>query len=154
MRLLTVLAVSLAVALPIGSIAFADQISNYVKDGVAIGGADPVAYFTENKSEIGSPDFTTEWNGVTWRFASAVNRDVFKSNAAKYAPKFGGFCTVGTGFGKKIPIDPEQFKIVGGKLYLNSSPKAQSIFLGDETGTINKAEGKWPDIENVPADKL
>ena len=132
----------------------ADQISNYVKDGVAIGGADPVAYFTDNKLEAGSPDFTAEWNGVTWRFASAVNRDNFKSKPATYAPQFGGFCTVGTSFGKKIPIDPEQFKIVGGKLYLNSSSKAQSIFLHDETRTINRAESNWPNIETVPADKL
>jgi len=134
--------------------AHADQISNYVKDGVAIGGADPVAYFTQNASVIGSPDFTAEWNGVTWRFASAANRDSFKADPAKYAPQFGGFCATGTSFGKKVPIDPTQFKVVDGKLYLNSSPGAQARFLGDEKGTIMKAQGIWPKIETVPADKL
>ena len=134
--------------------AHADQISNFTKDGVAIAGADPVAYFTMNKSVIGSADFTTEWNGVAWRFASAENRDAFKAEPAKYAPQFGGYCATGTAFGKKIPIDPAVFKIVGGKLYLNSSKSSQGTFLNDTPGIIMKANDNWSKIENTPADKL
>ncbi len=134
--------------------AHADQISNFTKDGVAIAGADPVAYFTMNKSVIGSADFTADWNGVAWRFASAENRDAFKANPAKYAPQFGGFCATGTAFGKKIPIDPAQFKVVDGKLYLNSGAGAQSMFLKDTSGMIMKGDGNWGKIENTPADKL
>jgi YHS domain-containing protein len=134
--------------------AMADPISNYVKDGVAIGGADPVAYFTMGKPVQGVAEFKTDWNGVTWQFSSAANRDAFVAEPTKYAPQFGGYCAVGAAFGKKVPIDASQFKIVEGKLYLNSGEKAQSLFLGDEKGTIAKATGNWPKIETVPADKL
>ena len=154
MRILKSLALMLSLILACMTTAHADQITTYVKDGVAIGGADPVAYFTKNTSVMGTADFTADWNGVTWRFASAENRDAFTADPAKFAPQFGGFCTTGASFGKKVPIDPSRFKVLGGKLYLNSSAKAQSMFLGDEKGTIAKAEGNWPKIETVPADKL
>ena len=154
MRILKSLFLALAVLCSLGAAAHADQISNYVKDGVAISGADPVAYFTMNKSVMGSADFTADWNGVSWRFASAENRDAFKANPAKFAPQFGGYCATGASFGKKISIDPSQFKVVDGKLYLNHSHEAQAVFLKDEKGTIAKAETNWSKIETVPADKL
>jgi YHS domain-containing protein len=153
-RILKSLFVVLSVMLSFACPAHADQISNYVKDGVAIAGADPVAYFTQDTSVIGKPEFSADWNGVTWRFASAENRDAFKADPAKYAPQFGGYCATGTSFGKKVPIDPTQFKIVDGKLYLNSSPGAQSVFLKDTPTVISRAASAWPKIETVPADKL
>ncbi len=154
MRILKSLLVTLSLLWSLGTLAHADQVSNFTKDGVAIAGADPVAYFTMNKSVIGSADFTTDWNGVTWRFASAENRDAFKAEPMKYAPQYGGFCATGTAFGKKVPIDPTQFKVVEGKLYLNSGAGAQSMFLKDTPGIIMKATGNWGKIENTPADKL
>ena len=154
MRILKSLLVTLSLLWSLGTLAHADQVSNFTKDGVAIAAADPVAYFTMNKSVIGSADFTTDWNGVTWRFASAENRDAFKAEPMKYAPQYGGFCATGTAFGKKVPIDPTQFKVVEGKLYLNSGAGAQSMFLKDTPGIIMKATGNWGKIENTPADKL
>ncbi len=154
MRILKSFLAALALFCTFGSLAHADQVSNYVKDGVAIAGADPVAYFTMNKSVVGSADFTTDWNGVTWRFSSAENRDAFKADPAKYAPQFGGYCSTGTAFGKKIPIDPTKFKVIEGKLYLNSSAGSQAVFDKDTAGIIMKATGNWPKIEAVPADKL
>ena len=154
MRILRSLFAAFALLCALGGLACADQVSNFVKDGVAISGADPVAYFTMNKSVIGTADFTTEWNGVTWRFTSAANRDAFKADPAKYAPQFGGYCTTGTAFGKKIPIDPTQFRVIDGKLYLNNSAAAQSVFLKDVPGMIAKANKNWTTIETVPADKL
>lgn len=154
MRILKSLFAVVALLFSVAGIAHADQISNFTKDGVAIAGADPVAYFTMNKSVIGSADFTTDWNGVTWRFASAENRDAFKAEPMKYAPQFGGFCATGTAFGKKVPTDPTQFKVVEGKLYLNSGAGAQSMFLKDTAGMIMKGQGNWGKIENTPADKL
>jgi YHS domain-containing protein len=154
MHILKTFFAAFALLLSLGGLAHADQITNFTKDGVAIAGADPVAYFTMNKSVIGSADFTTEWNGVTWRFSSAENRDAFKAEPAKYAPQYGGYCAIGTSFGKKIPVDPTQFKIEGGKLYLNSSAGSQGMFLKDTMGAIKKADTNWTKIEAVPADKL
>ena len=56
--------------------------------GTAIEGIDPVAYFTQKKPVEGSHQFSLDWDGATWRFASAKNRDLFKANPTKYAPQF------------------------------------------------------------------
>jgi len=154
MRILKSLFIFIAMICSFNGAAKADQISNYVKDGVAIGGADAVAYFTLNRSVIGTADFSADWNGVSWRFASAANRDAFKTDPAKYVPQYGGFCATGTAFGKKVPTDPTQFKVIDGKLYLNSSAGAQAMFDKDTSGMIAKGMTNWPKIEAVPADKL
>ena len=154
MRILKSLFVVFSMLFALSASAWADQITNYVKDGVAIAGADPVAYFTQNASVIGKPEFSVDWNGVSWRFASAANRDAFAANPQKFAPQFGGFCATGTAFGKKVPIDPTRFTVVNGKLYLNNSAGAQSVFNGDIQGTIAKANANWAKIEAVPANKL
>ncbi len=59
-------------------------------EGIAIGGYDPVGYFTEGRPVAGSTEFTLRWNGATWRFASAESRARFEANPAAYAPAFGG----------------------------------------------------------------
>jgi YHS domain-containing protein len=147
---LTLAALALFAAVP----ASADEIDTFVKDGLALGGTDPVAYFTKGAAVAGDPKFETEWNGVKWRFSSEDNRAAFLAEPAKYAPQYGGYCATGASFGKKVATAPDQFKIVGGKLYLNSSSQAQSMFVGDEPGTISKADANWSKIEKVPADKL
>ncbi len=119
----------------------------FVKDGYAIGGTDPVAYQTDGKPVAGSDDFTADYNGATWKFASAENRDAFLADPEKYAPAYGGFCTTGMSFGELVPTRPDYLKVVNGKLYLNSSPAAQKLFLGDEAGTISRADGHWATIE-------
>lgn len=43
--------------------------------GVAVGGHDVVAYFTESKAVAGRSDVTATHDGSTCRFATAANRD-------------------------------------------------------------------------------
>src|SRR5690349_7357662 len=78
-------------------------------DGVAIKGYDPVAYFTDNKAEPGSDAFTAQYEGATFKFASAAHRDLFLADPAKYVPQYGGFCAYGTAEGHKADTDPEAF---------------------------------------------
>jgi YHS domain-containing protein len=92
---------------------------NLEKSGLAIQGHDPVAYFISNQAIEGKEDITMVHNGVTYRFANALNRETFKANPAKYEPQYGGWCAYAMGAaGKKVEIDPETFKIVDGKLFL------------------------------------
>ncbi len=64
---------------------------NTDKDGLAIKGYDPVAYFTLGKPTKGIPEFEHEWMGAKWRFASARHLELFKSDPEKYAPQYGGY---------------------------------------------------------------
>jgi YHS domain-containing protein len=84
----------------------------YEKDGVAIKGYDPVAYFTDNKPVKGLPAYKAEYGGSVFHFVSQANRDAFAANPAKYAPQYNGFCAFGTAGGYKAAIDPAAFTIV------------------------------------------
>ncbi|MEO0984419.1 MAG: YHS domain-containing (seleno)protein [Cyanobacteria bacterium J06639_14] len=118
----------------------------YVEDGVAIKGADPVAYFTEEAYVEGSDEFTHDWNGATWYFASAENRDAFANEPEVYAPQYGGFCAWAVSQGATAPIDPTAWKIVDGKLYLNYDDKVQARWSKDIPGNIAQADENWPGV--------
>jgi hypothetical protein len=118
----------------------------FVEDGVAIRGTDPVGYFTEGRPVPGDPAITAEWGGATWRFASAANRDRFLADPEAVAPQFGGYCAWAVANGYTAETDPEAWKIVGGKLYLNYSPEVQADWETDIPGNIAKAEKNWPGL--------
>ncbi|MTH97691.1 YHS domain-containing (seleno)protein [Roseibium sp. RKSG952] len=134
--------------------ALADEITTFVQNGAAIGGTDPVAYFTDGKPVPGSDAFTAEHDDVTWKFASAENRDLFVADPAKYAPQFGGFCAFGAAKGFKVPVIPEAWKIVDGKLYLNNSLPVQERFERDQDEHITNATLNWEIIKDVKPEDL
>ena len=114
--------------------------------GLAIAGYDPVAYFTDGKPVAGSSELTTEWRGATWRFASAAHRDQFVADPERYAPQYGGYCAWAVAHDDTAGIDPEAWKIVDGKLYLNYSKDIQAKWEQDVPGYIEKANGYWPKL--------
>ncbi|MES0811135.1 YHS domain-containing (seleno)protein [Roseibium sp. SCPC15] len=134
--------------------ASADEITTFTKSGVAIGGTDPVAYFTEGKPVEGNADYTAQYDDVTWQFSSAENRDKFVADPAKYAPQYGGFCAFGAAMGFKVPVVPEAWSIVDGKLYLNNSLKVQERFEQDVPGHINNATLNWEIIKDKRPEDL
>jgi len=139
--------------LPIGAAMAADE--HYIKDGVAIGGYDAVAFHTVGQPTPGASQFTAQYQGATWQFASAANRDRFAADPARYAPAYGGWCSAGASKGKKVPTKPEFFAVVDGQLYLNSSDAAHNkLFLGDTAATIRKGESHWKTIFATEANKL
>lgn len=120
----------------------------FAEDGVAIRGYDPVAYFTEGEPQQGSREFAYEWRGATWHFSSANNRDLFENDPEQYAPQYGGYCAWAVKEGTTAPIDPQAWKIVDGKLYLNLNPKIQRRWQEDIPGNIAEADNNWPGVLN------
>ena len=119
----------------------------FEKSGLAIGGYDPVAYFTERKPVKGSAQFRSDFQGSTFQFVSAAHRDAFAFNPAKYAPQYGGYCAYGMAKGYKATIDPAAFTVAGEKLYLNYSEAVRSQWLSDIPGYIRKADANWPEAQ-------
>ncbi len=120
----------------------------FTEDSIAIRGADPVAYFTENRYVPGNADYTHEWGDATWQFASAENRDVFAQNPEQYAPQYGGFCAWAVAEGYAAPVDPNVWEIVDGKLYLNYDARIQRRWQRDIPGNIARANENWPEVIN------
>jgi YHS domain-containing protein len=123
----------------------ADSI-NKNADGVALKGYDAVAYFIAGKAVKGNPEFQFEWMGAKWLFASAANRDLFAKDPAKYAPQFGGYCAWAVSNNYTYDADPEIWKIVNGKLYLNYNQLARFRWERDIPGRIKLGEQHWPNL--------
>ena len=114
--------------------------------GQAVRGFDPVAYFTDGKPVPGLPEFSFPYKGAIWRFTSAEHRDLFQADPARYAPQYGGYCAYAVSLGKTAPIDPQAWRIVDGKLYLNKNPGIQKDWEEDIPGNISKGDANWPKI--------
>nr|WP_321511905.1 YHS domain-containing (seleno)protein [uncultured Hyphomonas sp.] len=113
----------------------------------ALQGYDPVAYFTDGQPVKGSKEFSTEYNGATFQFASAANRDAFLADPAAYAPQYGGYCAWAMADGKYAKGDAKYWKIVDGKLYLNYNAGIQKKWNADIPGFIEKADTQWQDLQ-------
>ncbi|MEM5582215.1 MULTISPECIES: YHS domain-containing (seleno)protein [unclassified Roseibium] len=122
---------------------------NATVTGLALRGVDPVSYFTNGAPQEGSIAITEVHNGATYRFVSEENRDLFKQNPAGYLPQYGGFCAFGTAMGVKVDGDPDLWKIVDNKLYLNLAPSIQERWVKDIPGFIVKADDNWAGLENT-----
>jgi YHS domain-containing protein len=109
----------------------------------AILGYDPVAYFTAGKPMKGSDAFVTQWMGAKWKFASQANLDAFKASPERYAPQYGGYCAYGVSQDNLVSIEPDKFRIIDGKLYLNYDADIQSRWLKDPAGYIRSADTKF-----------
>lgn len=114
--------------------------------GVAVGGFDPVAYFVDGRPARGREDLTLDHDGARWRFASEANRDAFKANPAKYAPQYGGYCAWAVSRGYTAKGDPDAWKVVDGRLYLNYDKSVQKAWEKDVPGNIKKGDSNWPKV--------
>lgn len=135
-----------ALALTAGAYAAKQPQVNVDRSGSAVKGYDVVAYVTEAKPTEGSATFETTWNGAKWRFASAAHRDEFRKDPGKFAPQFGGYCSWAVSQGYTADVDPQAWKIVDGRLYLNYSKSVQQKWSQDIPGNIAKARANWPKV--------
>ncbi len=126
---------------PVAAQARSNEIYTGWLSSSAVGGYDPVAYFTEGKPVAGNSAITHQWKGATWRFASEKNRDLFKAEPAKYAPQYGGYCAWAVSQGYTAKGDPNHWKIVGGKLFLNYDAKVQRNWEKDIPATSRTPTG-------------
>jgi YHS domain-containing protein len=77
------------------------------EQGLALQGYDPVAYFTQNKAIKGQRELALVEDGITYYFATAEDKELFKKDYKKYEPQYGGWCAYAMGAtGDKVEIDP------------------------------------------------
>ncbi|MBA4849267.1 YHS domain-containing (seleno)protein [Emticicia sp. BO119] len=87
-----------------------------LEKGIALSGYDPVSYFS-NKPVKGKISYI--FNGITYKFANEPNLEAFKKTPLQYEPAYGGWCAYAMGAkGEKVEVDPENYKIIDGKVYL------------------------------------
>jgi YHS domain-containing protein len=114
--------------------------------GLALKGYDPVAYFTASKAVKGDPSIQEQHQGVTYRFSSNENRDSFRKQPERYLPQYGGYCAWAVGHNYTAPADPEAWKIINGKLYLNYNKDVQKKWVAEEAPLISAGDKNWPGL--------
>lgn len=147
-----------ATALTFAGQAFAGE--QYVDGtGFAVSGYDVVAYFDLPQNAVGTAQpegvkgkaaITADYNGATFAFSTAENRDKFLANPAQYAPQYDGHCAYGVSKGGKVPGNPNLWRIVDNKLYLNITKNVVGFWEEDIPGNISLAENNWVSIEPTP----
>lgn len=128
--------------------AFADKAPVWTPLGsnLALRGYDPVAYFRAGRPVQGLAQFSTRHQGAEFRFSTAANRDAFVAAPARYAPQYGGYCAWAVSQGYTAGVDPQAWRIVDGRLYLNYNRDIQRRWESDIPGHIAAANRNWPGV--------
>jgi YHS domain-containing protein len=110
---------------------------------VMLKGHDVVAYFTQNTHALGSPQWTSQYEGITLRFANAQHKALFDKEPTKYLPQYGGYCANGIVYGIPWGGDADSWMMIGGKLYIFGGIGSREGFLLDVPGNIALADKYW-----------
>jgi YHS domain-containing protein len=130
--------------------------------GYAASGYDVVAYFDLKQNAVGAAqpkgvkgddEITAEYNGSKWAFSSEKNKKRFLKNPAAYAPQYDGHCAYGVAQGGKVPGNPNLWRIVDGKLYLNVTKDVVGFWEENISGNLKKSTKNWPKLESRNASK-
>ena len=143
----------MAVALSASAFAAGADV-NVTSTSLALRGYDPVSYQLAGAPQQGDFSIVAEHEGAIYRFVNEQNKATFLADPAKYAPQFGGYCAYGAAKGLKFDGDPNVWKVVDGKLYLNLATKVADLWNADMKAEIMTANEKWPLIKNTPAAEL
>jgi len=122
--------------------------ADYTHSTPAVQGYDVVSYQTSKRPIRGNGNYVAEHAGATYLFSSEENQKTFQASPEKYAPAFNGYCAFGVSVGKKFIGDPEVWRVVDGKLYLNLDTGIQDEWFKDVTGNIKTANSKWGKIKS------
>ncbi len=137
---------ALMLLVALSALAAAKDLQNLNRDGVAIQGYDPVAFFTYQHPAKGNSQFQSDYNGAKYYFASAEHKAAFDKDPAKYEPQFGGYCAYGVSHGARAPIKIEAWQIVNGRLLMQYDLGVKDDFNKDQQGTLRKADHNWPGL--------
>lgn len=87
-------------------------------NGVALAGIDVVSYHMATGPLIGSPEFSREHAGLTYRFLSQQHADLFVASPEKYLPSYLGWCATSLAIGALTCPNPLNYKLENGQLLL------------------------------------
>jgi len=113
-------------------------------------GYDPVAYFTDGKPTPGKSEFETEFDGNLYRFASASHLEQFKADPDRYMPQFNGSCAGMMSQNRKVEADPENWRVLDGKLYVFLAPVDKQRSREDYDRLVAAAQHHWEILKDQP----
>lgn len=125
------------------------QHYNLAADNLALSGYDPVGYIVQGKALKGRKEISAQHRGVTYWFAFEENKKLFTAAPENYVPTYGGWCATAMAKGEKVEIDPTNFKVTNGRLFLFFKAfyaNAIKDWNKDEPNLTAKADANWKKI--------
>lgn len=123
------------------------QHYNISTTAVAIGGYDPVSYFSKEGPVKGRRELAAVYEGIVYYFETPQNKKQFLESPGKYEPQYGGWCAYAMGAeAEKVEVDPETYTILDGKLYLFYNKYFTNTLKSwkkDELNLKRKADDNW-----------
>ena len=119
--------------------------------GLAIGGFDPVAYFTDAEARTGLPDLELTEDGAVWRFSNDGNRVEFAKHPEIYGPQFGGYDPVDMARGVAIAGNGRFWLVVGQRLYLFGREDTRDSFAAASGKLLPEARKQWIRVQDTLA---
>ena len=123
------------------------------ESGVALGGYDPVGYFTQGEAIQGNQEITATYNGAIYYFDSDENRELFLADSERYTPAYGGYCTETLAHGALTPASPNHWTIHGDRLYLTRSAQSTKVLREKRAQSFANANEFWNSVDeslNIP----
>ena len=112
-------------------------------DALMLKGYDVVSYFVDNKDAMGSAQFRTNYQGITFQFTSGEHKALFDKDPTRYLPEFGGYCANGIVYGIPWGGDGDSWKMIDGKLYIFGGHGSKDAFLLEEASNVTLAKKYW-----------
>lgn len=126
------------------------NVSEYNLNGdLGLKGYDPVSYFAEGGSlpAKGNEEITHHHKGVTYRFSSLENKELFKIMPERYEPTYGGYCAWAmAASGSKVDIDPLLYTIDGNRIHFFIAPSTKKSFDRDVARFSARADRNWKNL--------
>ena len=122
------------------------KAADFAHSTPAAQGYDVVSYQTAKRPVRGTGHYVSVHEGGVYQFSSADNKALFDADPARYAPAYNGYCAFGVSVGKKFIGDPEIWRVVDNRLYLNLDASIQDMWLEDVPGRIKTADNEWKRI--------
>lgn len=108
-----------------------------------IEGYDVVSYFRDTGPLEGNPDFSLSYENNTLIFSSEDNLIAFQADPESYMPAYNGYCAYGMVYGMKSKVDPLQYDVVDGRLYLQLDGGTKKRWNRRVSRNIRKSDKIW-----------
>lgn len=146
-----VLMCSVLVSMAMGTALGAPSAWRDYSTGFAIGGYDPVAYFTQRKPAPGREGIEHRWGGAIWRFVNTGNRDAFAKHPAIYAPQFAGYDALALTKGLTVQGNPSVWAVYRKRVYLFAGKTSFRAWRRNRDKIIQGARANWAALgDNLP----
>lgn len=112
---------------------------------LAVRGYDVVAYVTQGRAVPGSPNWRSQFEGVSYYFASAEHQALFEREPARYQPAYHGYDATRMVYAIPELADPEVWSLIDGRVFLFADADSKAAFALDTQANIALADRYWKD---------